>query len=79
MLIIPVVIFICFKECTWYSGLPYVVRSRGNSGQNEIGGKMRHFLFHNEFSVCPVEKQISSICDVNIELLLSAFQSLFLW
>ena len=43
-----------------------------------IRGKMRHFFSHNEFSVCPVEKQISSIYDIKIELPLSAFQPLFL-
>ena len=44
-----------------------------------IRGKMRHFLFHNEFLVCPVEKQISSVYGIKIELRLSAFQLLFLW
>ena len=48
-------------------------------GKNETRGKMRHLFFHNEFSVCPVEKQVSSIYDIKIKLPLLAFQPLFLW
>ena len=34
-----------------------------------IRGKMRHFLFHTEFSVCTEEKQVSSVYGMKGELM----------
>ena len=40
-------------------------------GGNETRDKMRYFLFDAEFSVCPVEKQVSSVYGMKSKLCLS--------